>query len=52
MPTMRVPDPQIEVSMENNSQLLYDYGKLQEIAKEQVKKLMERKEGGHLRRRP
>lgn len=35
----RVPDPQIDVPMEN-SQLLYDYSKLQEIAKDQVKKLM------------
>jgi|JI6StandDraft_1071083.scaffolds.fasta_scaffold02813_13 hypothetical protein len=51
LPQMRVPDPQIDVPMENNSQLLYDYSKLQEVAKDQVKKLMEKKEAGQMRRR-
>ena len=51
LPQMRVPDPQIDVPMENNSQLEYDCRKLQEVAKDQVKKLMEKKEAGQMRRR-
>lgn len=38
----KVPDPAIEVPMDA-SQMLYDYSKLQDIAKEHVKKITERK---------
>jgi hypothetical protein len=46
----KVPDPLIDVPLEN-SQLLYDYSRLQEVAKEHVNKLYKKDGHGNLRRR-